>query len=130
MGARSRAEAQSLPFQALPQGVQRPGEQAMNGHRADLHLAGRAPEALARQHHLLDDGALAMFQLGQQRHDPLTGLANRRALDERIADLVQPASHAPPFKLALLDLDGFKPVSMTAMAMRWVMRCCWRSPNG
>ena len=43
--------------------------------------------------------------------DPLTGLANRRALDARIAALVKPRDNAPPFKLALLDLDGFKPVN-------------------
>ncbi len=43
--------------------------------------------------------------------DPLTGLANRRALDERIAALVRPGDGAPSFRLALLDLDGFKPVN-------------------
>lgn len=43
--------------------------------------------------------------------DALTGLANRRALDERIAELVLPSRHLRPFKLALLDLDGFKPVN-------------------
>lgn len=43
--------------------------------------------------------------------DPLTGLANRRALDERIADLLRKGEDAPPFKLVLLDLDGFKPVN-------------------
>jgi diguanylate cyclase (GGDEF)-like protein len=44
--------------------------------------------------------------------DPLTGLANRRALDERIAELLRPrAEAAEPFKLALVDLDGFKPVN-------------------
>lgn len=42
--------------------------------------------------------------------DPLTGLANRRALDAKIADLVKPGQPTP-FKLALLDLDGFKPVN-------------------
>ena len=42
--------------------------------------------------------------------DPLTGLANRRSLDARIADLVTPGSDAP-FTLALLDLDRFKPVN-------------------
>ena len=42
--------------------------------------------------------------------DSLTGLANRRALDATIAELVKPAKDAP-FKLALLDLDGFKPVN-------------------
>jgi diguanylate cyclase (GGDEF)-like protein len=43
--------------------------------------------------------------------DPLTGLANRRALDERIAGLLAKGEGAPPFKLVLLDLDGFKPVN-------------------
>jgi diguanylate cyclase (GGDEF)-like protein len=47
--------------------------------------------------------------------DPLTGLANRRALDERIADLLRKGSggggNVPGFKLVLLDLDGFKPVN-------------------
>jgi diguanylate cyclase (GGDEF)-like protein len=57
-----------------------------------------------------------LLQLQQQTRDlahtdPLTGLANRRALDERIAQLVRPAADKPPFKLALLDLDGFKPVN-------------------
>jgi diguanylate cyclase (GGDEF)-like protein len=43
--------------------------------------------------------------------DPLTGLANRRALDERLADLLRTGGEAGAFKLALLDLDGFKPVN-------------------
>lgn len=43
--------------------------------------------------------------------DPLTGLANRRALDEQIEALLRKGEDAPPFKLVLLDLDGFKPVN-------------------
>ncbi|MCZ8370728.1 MAG: GGDEF domain-containing protein [Porphyrobacter sp.] len=43
--------------------------------------------------------------------DPLTGLANRRALDERIESLLRKGEVGPGFKLALLDLDGFKPVN-------------------
>lgn len=44
--------------------------------------------------------------------DPLTGLANRRAfLDALGRRLGDPA--APPFSLALLDLDGFKPINDT-----------------
>lgn len=43
--------------------------------------------------------------------DPLTGLANRRALDARIADLLGRTHEPQPFKLALLDLNGFKPVN-------------------
>jgi len=43
--------------------------------------------------------------------DPLTGLANRRALDEQIAQFLRPSGHPHPFRLALLDLDGFKSVN-------------------
>lgn len=43
--------------------------------------------------------------------DPLTGLANRRALDDQIAQLLRPSTRTRPFKLALLDLDSFKPVN-------------------
>ena len=43
--------------------------------------------------------------------DPLTGLANRRALDEGIAGLLATGDGSMPFKLVLLDLDGFKPVN-------------------
>lgn len=40
--------------------------------------------------------------------DPLTGLPNRRAFDERLAML---AANEQPFALAAIDLDGFKPVN-------------------
>ncbi|WP_298195308.1 diguanylate cyclase [Novosphingobium sp.] len=43
--------------------------------------------------------------------DPLTGLANRRALDDQIAHLTRNAATPRPFRLALLDLDSFKPVN-------------------
>ena len=57
-----------------------------------------------------------LLQLQQQTRDlahsdPLTGLANRRALDERIAALLRKGKAAEPFRLALVDLDGFKPVN-------------------
>jgi diguanylate cyclase len=42
--------------------------------------------------------------------DPLTGLLNRRALTRRMETQMQ-ADGAGPFLLALLDLDGFKPVN-------------------
>ena len=41
--------------------------------------------------------------------DALTGLANRRAFDERLgAELSRARRHGEPVSLALLDLDGFK----------------------
>lgn len=57
-----------------------------------------------------------LLQLQQQTRDlahtdPLTGLANRRALEGRIAALLGKDDAAGGFRLALLDLDGFKPVN-------------------
>ncbi len=45
----------------------------------------------------------------QSRTDALTGLANRRALDERLAaELARSRRTGSPLTVALLDLDGFK----------------------
>ncbi|MBA3865478.1 MAG: GGDEF domain-containing protein [Solirubrobacterales bacterium] len=46
------------------------------------------------------------------RHDALTGLANRRAYEERLAVEVSRATrYDQPLSLCLLDLDGFKAVN-------------------
>jgi len=51
------------------------------------------------------------------RHDPLTGLPNRRELSERLSQLLtrnvtsQAASQAAPLAVMYLDLDGFKQVN-------------------
>jgi diguanylate cyclase (GGDEF)-like protein/PAS domain S-box-containing protein len=48
----------------------------------------------------------------QALHDPLTGLANRALLSERIRDfLCHRGRHARPSHLFYLDLDGFKAVN-------------------
>ena len=61
----------------------------------------REHERLAREH-----GAIAR----QALQDPLTGLPNRRALDERLENLAaSPVNH--PLAVALVDLDGFKEVN-------------------
>ena len=42
--------------------------------------------------------------------DPLTGVANRRAFDAALTDLVrQVKSGAPPFSMLMIDVDHFKP---------------------
>lgn len=63
--------------------------------------ARREHERLSAQH-----GAIAK----QALQDPLTGLPNRRALDERLRALSTDAT-AQPLAVALVDLDGFKGVN-------------------
>jgi diguanylate cyclase (GGDEF)-like protein len=44
--------------------------------------------------------------------DPLTGLANRRALDERLGyEIARHTRHGESFAVLALDLDGFKSVN-------------------
>jgi diguanylate cyclase (GGDEF)-like protein len=69
--------------------------------RTSMLSARREHERLTREH-----GAISI----QAKSDPLTGLPNRRALDERLAELMaEPSSH--PVAIALVDLDGFKNVN-------------------
>ncbi len=50
----------------------------------------------------------------QTREDPLTGLLNRRALDDKLAsELHRARRHQRPLCLALLDLDNFKDINDT-----------------
>lgn len=63
--------------------------------------ARREHERLSREH-----GAIAQ----QALQDPLTGLPNRRALDDRLDALVAAVPHQQ-LAVALVDLDGFKEVN-------------------
>lgn len=50
--------------------------------------------------------------LTEARTDPLTGLLNRRALDERLeAELARQDRSGGPLSLLLIDIDNFKPVN-------------------
>lgn len=50
----------------------------------------------------------------QARHDQLTGLVNRRALNDKIARAIATAKHSDlVFGLLFVDLDGFKPINDT-----------------
>lgn len=60
---------------------------------------------------------LAQYSKQQQElalHDPLTGLPNRRLLEDRIATTLQHATrHSRKAAVMYLDLDGFKPINDT-----------------
>lgn len=72
----------------------------MQEARTSTLLTRRDHERLTRAH-----GAIAQ----QALQDPLTGLPNRRALDEQLATLITGQTH--PLSIALIDLDGFKVVN-------------------
>lgn len=67
---------------------------------------------IVQQHGQLVD----LLQLQQQMRDlahtdPLTGVSNRRELDARLDREIAAADEGTRFAIALLDLDGFKPVN-------------------
>jgi diguanylate cyclase len=90
----------------------------LNGERLDRVAATCLLVAAAFLLRLIFDQHQQFVSLLSMQHemrlqantDPLTGLLNRRALTLRInAHINDPAQR--PFLLALLDLDGFKPVN-------------------
>ncbi len=78
----------------------------MRESRAAALQTRRNHERLSAEH-----GAIAA-QAAQALQDPLTGLPNRRALDERLRALSSDAK-MQPLSVALVDLDGFKGVNDT-----------------
>jgi diguanylate cyclase (GGDEF)-like protein len=72
----------------------------MQEARTSTLITRRDHERLTRAH-----GAIAQ----QAMQDPLTGLPNRRALDEKMATLI--SGGTTPLSIALVDLDGFKVVN-------------------
>jgi diguanylate cyclase (GGDEF)-like protein len=70
---------------------------------------------------LADQAALAIVNVRlhdvvrqQARTDPLTGLANRRAFDERLDEEIRRSSrYEHPFSLFMMDLDDFKRINDT-----------------
>lgn len=67
---------------------------------------------IVQQHGQLVDLLQLQAQMRDLAHtDPLTGLSNRRELDARLDEEILRAGTAGRFAIALLDLDGFKPVN-------------------
>lgn len=83
-----------------------------------------------REHAALvrDLAAREQAAVAESRRDPLTGLANRTALVERIATaLADPANH--PVAVAVLDLNDFKDVNDTHghSTGDWLLKECGRA---
>jgi len=67
---------------------------------------------ILQQHGQLIDLLELQRQMRELAHtDPLTGLANRREFDKRLDEEIATACEGHPFAIALLDLNGFKPVN-------------------
>jgi diguanylate cyclase (GGDEF)-like protein len=67
---------------------------------------------MIQQHGQLIDLLVLQRQMRELAHtDPLTGLSNRREFDVRLDEEIAAAGANNPFAIALLDLDGFKPVN-------------------
>ncbi|MGW1492946.1 diguanylate cyclase domain-containing protein [Streptomyces sp. NPDC002402] len=81
------------------------------------YAQGRATEARTQAEALsasLQEQAELQKQLSYQAtHDPLTGLANRALLNERLEAVLGRCSAESPSGLLMLDLDGFKDVNDT-----------------
>lgn len=68
--------------------------------------------ALERQIQLRKAAEIKLAKLAES--DGLTGLANRRAFDERLAELVEKSQErGTPFSLLILDIDFFKKINDT-----------------
>jgi diguanylate cyclase (GGDEF)-like protein len=72
----------------------------MQEARTSTLITRRDHERLTRAHGAISQQAL---------QDPLTGLPNRRALDEKMATYI--SGQVYPLSIALVDLDGFKVVN-------------------
>lgn len=67
---------------------------------------------VVQQHGQLVDLLQLQRQMRELAHsDPLTALPNRRAFDLRLDEEIARAREGQGFSIALLDLDGFKPVN-------------------
>lgn len=85
----------------------------MSSERAQMHA-----RALAVKHETGRAQAAAEAERLRAEHyqraaleDGLTGIANRRAFDQALADALRRAGEGRPFALALLDLDHFKRIN-------------------
>ncbi|WP_106177640.1 GGDEF domain-containing protein [Prauserella shujinwangii] len=98
----------SLEPDAKPTGLLAEYASALEAELWSLRESQIATLNTRREHERLSAEHGAITQQAMQ--DPLTGLPNRRALDERLRTLASSAA-AQPLSVALVDLDGFKDVN-------------------
>jgi diguanylate cyclase (GGDEF)-like protein len=68
--------------------------------------------AVERERLLAELGSKSLLLERQSREDPLTGIANRRHFDERLAAEIERAGrYGHPLTLALVDIDHFKRIN-------------------
>ena len=93
--------------------VRRPGHDvprlmAVNGRRL-VDDEGAVTGAVLAMSDITDSRAAEVALIRQALHDPLTGLANRALLDDRLGlAIARQDRRSDPFALLLLDLDSFK----------------------
>jgi diguanylate cyclase (GGDEF)-like protein len=90
--------------------------QAFHAESEDLHSAEREAQARARQAMYETAEARRQAQLyhDQARRDPLTGLHNRRYVDEHLPVMIEHSARTgDPLIVAMVDLDHFKRINDT-----------------
>lgn len=91
----------------------------LNGQRLDNVAAAvivAAAAYMVRMVHQQHEQTVQLLQLQRQMHalaytDPLTGVANRRAMQQALSRALDAAKGSGQLAVALLDLNGFKPVN-------------------
>lgn len=94
------------------------GDVAVEALAVPLHDANGAIDgAVVALHDVGQERKLRRLLAHQARHDPLTGLMNRRAFEERLRDVLEAAAHGEGTEgaawLCYVDLDQFKMINDT-----------------
>jgi diguanylate cyclase (GGDEF)-like protein len=117
-GVRLRVLAEQAELYAAKGDYRGAYEEFKRFHAADEQLRSTQQEARARTRQTMFEVAearqVAARYHEQARRDPLTGLHNRRYVDEQLAPAIARAAQAgTPLAVALVDLDHFKRVNDT-----------------
>jgi len=115
-GVRVRAHEEQAHLHAACGRYREAYEEHQRFHTGDAELRSAQREARARSLHALYETGEARRQSRQYRElslrDPLTGLYNRRYVDEELPRLLaRCAEDGQPVTVALLDLDHFKRIN-------------------